>query len=218
MTVRLDPVFRLASLGIDLAEVTWDDVRSARVGADPLMPLFDPARTRLDGENSVAFVGLKHIDAVLTGGVVLRRCPDGLGAAMRDMSLFADRRVPGEFALLDGDPALLEVVRGRVAVIGAVWRAPHAGHGILRALWPVLVAEAIERLRADWIVGLIRGGRHCKLGYEIEGFRHFWEGLHYRDPDWGGGFQVDDFTICAMSRREAEERVLGRSRSAGKAA
>jgi hypothetical protein len=183
------------------------DAATLLYDAAPLFPTFDPRRTNMEG---IAWVGTRGDALMATGAAVIRHCPNGLKRAVEDLSFISDLVTPGEFASLHGDTALLEHVTGRIVVAGAVWRAPEAGKGFLAAFWPILVRASIEDLGADWIVGMIRGGKPkwLKIGAEIEDFRHSWEGMTYRDPDWGGGYQTDDFVLCAMSRREALERVL----------
>lgn len=151
-----------------------------------------------------------------TGAAVIRECPNGLKRAVEDLSFISDLVPPGEHATLHCDTSVLDPVIGRIVVAGAVWRAPEAGKGFLAAFWPILVRASIEDLGADWIVGMIRGGKHEAngvtkdeaLGFRIEGFRRFCPGVAYLHPDTGGGYQTDEFVLCAMSRREALERVL----------
>jgi hypothetical protein len=202
-----------ATHGISLRRTSFLDLVQARRAASelydaaPIFPTFDPTRTNIEG---IAWVGTRGGALMATGAAVIRECPNGLKRAVDDLSLFSDLVTPGEFASLHGETAMLDHVTDRIVVAGAVWRAPEAGGGFLAAFWPILVRASIEDLGADWIVGMIRGGKHEAIGFRIEGFRHFWEGVSYRDPDWGGGYQTDDFVLCAMSRREALERVLGR--------
>jgi hypothetical protein len=181
------------------------EAASTLYDAAPIFPTFDPRRTNVEG---IAWVGTRGSALMATGAAVIRECPNGLKRAVEDLSFISDLVTPGEFSSLHGETALLDHVSGRIVVAGAVWRAPEAGTGFLAAFWPILVRASIEDLGADWIVGMIRGGKHEAIGFRIEGFRHFWEGITYRDPDWGGGYQTDDFVLCAMSRREALERVL----------
>lgn len=187
---------------------------STLYGAAQLFPTFDPDRTNIEG---IAWVGARSGALMATGAAVIRECPRGLIRAVEDLSFFRDVAARAdEYAILHGDTTVLDPVIGRIVVAGAVWKAPEAGKGFLAAFWPLLVKASLDDLRADWIVGMIRGGKHeatgCDkaevLGYRIEGFRRFCEGVTYRDPDWDAGYQEEEFVLCAMSRREAMERVL----------
>jgi hypothetical protein len=199
----------LADRGVELREVSFADLVQAREaaskrGASALMPMFTPER----GAVGTAFVAGELSAPSLIGAIVLRHCPFGLRHAIHDQTLFGDTAVEGMRATITGDASLIDGVSGLVAVIGAIWRDPDAPKGMLRPLWPVLVEAALRDERVVWIVGLIRRGNHPWIGFNIEGFRHAWECLSYADPEWGNGNLADDLVICAMSRREALERVL----------
>ncbi|MDB5358891.1 MAG: hypothetical protein JWO51_188 [Rhodospirillales bacterium] len=199
----------LAERGVDLREVSFPDLVIAREaaskrGASALIPMFTPHR----GAVGAAFVAGELSSPSLIGAVVLRNCPAGLRCAIHDLTLFGDTRIEGMRAGITGDTSLIDGVSGLVAVIGAIWRDPDAPKGMLRPLWPVLVEAALQDERVGWIVGLIRRDNHPWIGFTIEGFRHSWEYLSYSDPEWNAGKLADDLVICAMSRMEAEQRVL----------
>lgn len=209
------PIQPFNHLGVVLSEVGFDELSRIRGAlhqagaAADLMPMFKPSRTRLPPELGFALIGSQlgaalGLPTVITAASVVRDCAAGLRNAIERMTLFSDRPVPGEYASLHGSTELLDQVKGRIAVIGGVWRSDSlAGTSVLRMLWPLLLQVTVDRLRPDWVVGLIRGGKHGKIGFEIEGFRLMWEGVAYRDPDWNGGHQVEDFVICAMSWAQA---------------
>lgn len=207
-----DPYTALVERGIHLRPATFAQLVLSRQtalthGANHLMPMFTPER----GATGTVLIAGNFGDPWLTGAVLIRECPYGLKGAIHDLTLFGDTAAPGEYAHIDGDTSMMDKVSGRIAVIGAVWKNPNVGPGILELFWPALVSTALEHDGVEWIVGLIRGDKTQRIGFGIEGFRHFWDFMTYRDPDWDGGYQVDDFTVCAMSRRHALERVLHHS-------
>ena len=212
----------LLKAGIHI-ELTWDfnTLKSAnrlaiQKGGIPLMPLFDPDRTELAARNAFALIGRIDGATVCTMAGVLRYVDVGLQDALEDLTLLYDRaaldQAPDAWCEVDADG--LNDIRGRVLMLGALWRDPglktaaNAG-AVGEHLFAMAVLNGYRIYKPNYFAGMMAAGDVEWLGYDKERFRQFHHGVRYVDSDWPHTDANTRSALVTMSRARMKAMFLG---------
>jgi len=214
----------LLKAGIHI-ELTWDFNRlkganrtAVQNGGIPLMPLFDPERTELGPRNGFALIGRVDGAAVCTMAGVLRQVDVGLQDALEDLTLLYDRAAldlgPDAWCEVDADG--LNEIRGRVLMLGALWRDPalktDAGaRAVGEHLFAMAVLNGYRIHKPNYFAGMMAADDVEWLGYDKERFRQFHHGVRYVDAAWPHTDAATRSAMVTMSRTRMKTMFLGLS-------
>jgi len=204
-------------------ELTWDfnTLKSAnriatQKGGIPLMPLFDPDRTELGARNAFALIGRIDGATVCTMAGVLRHVDVGLQDALEDLTLLYDRAAldlgPDAWCEVDADG--LNDIRGRVLMLGALWRDPALraaanASAVGEHLFAMAVLNGYRIHKPNYFAGMMAAGDVEWLGYDKERFRQFHHGVRYVDSDWPHTDASTRSALVTMSRARMKTMFLG---------
>lgn len=185
-------------------------------GGIPLQPLFDPQRTKLGPSNAFALIGRIDGVPVCTMAAVARYVDVGLQDALEDLTVLydAEELAKGTEAWCEADADGLNEIRGRVLMLGALWRDPSLRE-IARAqkvgehMFAMAMLYGYEYHKPNFAAGMMAAADVEWLGYDKERFRQFHHGVRYVDPAWP---HTDPDFRCAMvtmSRERMRSTFLG---------
>jgi hypothetical protein len=212
----------LLKVGIHI-ELTWDfnTLKAAnriavQNGGIPLMPLFDPERTELGARNAFALIGRVDGAPVCTMAGVLRHVDVGLQDALEDLTLLYDRAAldlgPDAWCEVDADG--LNDIRGRVLMLGALWRDPALrtaanASAVGAHLFAMAVLNGYRIHKPNYFAGMMAAKDVEWLGYDKERFRQFHHGVRYVDADWPHTDAATRSALVTMSRARMKAMFLG---------
>jgi len=212
----------LLKIGIHI-ELTWDfgTLRNANriavtKGGIPLMPLFDPDRTEITARNGFALIGRLDGSPVCTMAGILRDVDVGLQDALEDLTLLYDRAAldlaPDAWCEVDADG--LNEIRGRILMLGALWRDPalrelENATAVGEHMFAMAMLNGYRIHKPNYFAGMMAAADVEWLGYDKERFRQFHHGVRYVDAAWphtGPNFRC---AMVTMSRTRMKTMFLG---------
>lgn len=173
----------------------------------PILPVFDPELSR---QHDPAFwlYGASSGRKLTSVAGVVRHAPFGLGSHLEDLTLFYDRPPAGGYAECDVQASGLDQIRGRLVIMGGLWRAPSLqGSGLGLNMFELGLIEAYSRFKPNWFVGVVHEEDTRVLAHQREGFPWKFPYVVYQDQNWGLSKPGMHLVVVAMSRHEARDRI-----------
>lgn len=200
----------------DFTELVSANRIAGERGGIPLMPLFNPSKTKIDARNGFAIIGRQNGWPVCTIAGIVRDVPVGLQDSLEDLSVLYDdvaiEQAPDAWCEVDAEG--LNSIRGKVLMLGALWRDPllktiPGSDMIGDHLFALAILHGFQIHKPNYAAGIMAAQNVEWLGYDKEHFAQFHHGLRFEDPDWPHSTPDFRWVLVAMSRARMKAVFLG---------